>query len=296
MPWLRLPLPVVRCAIPFPSSACLASADAWLTVRNAWSSSQLPALADDGGFSQVSYYTTLALYVVSFPGIYSLVKRSVKSKVVRKTYEVPGPGAQGGRATREVAGDIVAFFQVRDSLHTGTRRPVAVALTDADAPACAWPLHPPAPPPPSSPTPSPPPDSPVPVQANNYKITDAADVIVFEGVQAPVVSRAAFLTFCVAFALASLALVVTIVEQQALGEGNGLGNLWYASMLASPVAGKYYLDNAERSEQVSVKIVTEDDEMSADIIVQGDEEEIERFQKTLDLREKGMLYVKGILS
>lgn len=66
-------------------------------------------------------------------------------------------------------------------------------------------------------------------------------------------------------------------------------------MLISPAAGKYYLDNAERSEQVSVKIITEDDEMSSDVVVQGDEEEIERFQKTLDLREKGMVYVKGIL-
>ena len=46
--------------------------------------------------------------------------------------------------------------------------------------------------------------------------------------------------------------------------------------------------------QVSVKIVTEDDEMTADVIVQGDEEEVERFQKTLDMREKGMIYVKGV--
>ncbi len=29
-------------------------------------------------------------------------------------------------------------------------------------------------------------------------------------------------------------------------------------------------------------------------LCQGDDEEVERFQKTLDLREKGMVYVKGI--
>ena len=29
---------------------------------------------------------------------------------------------------------------------------------------------------------------------------------------------------------------------------------------------------------------------------QGDEEEVDRFQKTLDMREKGMIYVKGILN
>lgn len=234
----------------------------------------LPVLADEGsGFAATSYYTTLAVYVLSFPGIYSLVKRSVKSKVVRKTYEVAGPAAAGGRPTREVAGDIVAFFQ-----------------------------------------------------ANNYKITDAAETIVFEGTQAPVFSRAAFLTFCTFIALISLSLVLTIFEQQAFG--GGLGNIWYASTLISPLAGKFYLDNAERTEQITVKIITEDDEMSSDIVVQGDEEEVERcasppptepleapvrcpaaalthacvrvcsahsFQKTLDMREKGMIYVKGIL-
>jgi len=201
----------------------------------------LPALAEDSGFSQVSYYTTLALYVLSFPGIYSLVKRSVKSKVVRKTYEVAGPAAEGGRATREVAGDIVAFFQ-----------------------------------------------------ANNYKIADASDVIVFEGLQAPGPGRAAFLTACTFVCVGSLALVLTIFEQQAFG--GGLGNYWYLSTLISPLAGKFYLDNAERTDRVTVKITTEDDEMSSDIIVQGDEEEVDRFQKTLDMREKGMIFVKGILS
>eukprot|EP00965_Chrysotila_dentata_P216503 6189422-Pleurochrysis_carterae.AAC.1 len=62
-------------------------------------------------FSQTSFYSTLVLYVLAFPGVYSLVKRSVKSKVVRKVYEVSGPAADDGRPTREVAGDIVAFFQ-----------------------------------------------------------------------------------------------------------------------------------------------------------------------------------------
>ena len=75
----------------------------------------------------------------------------------------------------------------------------------------------------------------------------------------------------------------------------GLGNFWYLSCLGSPVDGKFYLDNAERTDQITVKIITEDDEMTADVIIQGDEEEVIRFQKTLDMREKGMVYVKGIL-
>ena len=68
----------------------------------------------------------------------------------------------------------------------------------------------------------------------------------------------------------------------------------YLSTLASPIAGKFYLDNAERTDQVTVKIITEDDEMMSEVVVQGNDEEIDRFQKTLDLREKGMIYVKGI--
>ena len=47
---------------------------------------------------------------------------------------------------------------------------------------------------------------------------------------------------------------------------------------------------------MTVKIVTEDDESISDVIVQGDDEEVERFQKALDLREKGMVYVKGIFA
>lgn len=202
----------------------------------------LPALADgDSGFSQLSFYSTLTLYVLAFPGVYSLVKRSVKSKVVRKTYEVSGPAADDGRPTRELAGDITAFFQ-----------------------------------------------------ANNYKIKSAADVIIFEGVQAPLTGRAAFLTFCVFISLGSLALVLSIFEQSVFGQGNGLGNWWYLSTLVSPVAGKFYLDNAERTDEVSIKIITDDEELTSDVVVQGDEEEVDRFQRTLNLDEKGMVRVKGI--
>ena len=44
-----------------------------------------------------------------------------------------------------------------------------------------------------------------------------------------------------------------------------------------------------------MKLVTEDDESITDLTIMGDDEEVERFQKTLDLREKGMVYVKGLL-
>lgn len=39
-------------------------------------------LADTVGYSMASYYTSLGLFVISVPGLWSLIKRSVKSKVL----------------------------------------------------------------------------------------------------------------------------------------------------------------------------------------------------------------------
>jgi hypothetical protein len=73
------------------------------------------------------------------------------------------------------------------------------------------------------------------------------------------------------------------------------GNWWYALCALSPAAGAYYLKNAERTEEFRVKMVTADDDATTDIVVEGDDEEIERFRRELDLCEKGMVRVKGIL-
>ena len=37
-------------------------------------------------YSKYSYYTVLGLYLLSFPGLWSTIKRSTKAKVKRKTY------------------------------------------------------------------------------------------------------------------------------------------------------------------------------------------------------------------
>lgn len=50
-----------------------------------------------------------------------------------------------------------------------------------------------------------------------------------------------------------------------------------------------------RQEEFSIKMVTADDEKTVDILVQGDEEEIERMTKELGLFEKGKVYVPGLL-
>lgn len=45
------------------------------------SSSLFVVAADSVGYSSASYYTSLGLFVLSVPGLWSLIKRSVKSKV-----------------------------------------------------------------------------------------------------------------------------------------------------------------------------------------------------------------------
>ena len=46
----------------------------------------LVLLADSVGYSLASYYTSLGLFVISVPGLWSLIKRSVKSKVIFIVY------------------------------------------------------------------------------------------------------------------------------------------------------------------------------------------------------------------
>lgn len=202
-----------------------------------------PAFADEGleaapgvldGQTSKSYYATLFLFVLSAPGLYSLVKRSAKSKISRKTFELPGPMAAGeaGLPLDDVAREISMYFK-----------------------------------------------------RNNYVVADAGEVITFEGNIAPERGTAAYITFCIAVGLLCVGLVCSIALPG--------GNLWYSLALISPLSGKYYLDNAGRKEKVKVKMV--DNEVTTDVIVEGDAEEIERFRRDLNLCEKGMVRVKGIL-
>lgn len=50
-------------------------------LHSSLSSHHLMFLADSVAYSQASYYTSLGLFVISVPGLWSLIKRSVKSKV-----------------------------------------------------------------------------------------------------------------------------------------------------------------------------------------------------------------------
>jgi hypothetical protein len=59
-------------------------------------------------YSKASYYTILGLYIMSFPGIWSQIKRSTKAKVKRKTYVSDGEATEGGKDLRQQAGEIMA--------------------------------------------------------------------------------------------------------------------------------------------------------------------------------------------
>nr|GEV11033.1 protein cofactor assembly of complex C subunit B CCB1, chloroplastic [Tanacetum cinerariifolium] len=61
------------------------------------------------GYSTASYYTSLGLFVISVPGLWSLIKRSVKSKVVKKTF-VDEVVEGTKKAPNQVAGEILSFF------------------------------------------------------------------------------------------------------------------------------------------------------------------------------------------
>ncbi|KAL7451426.1 hypothetical protein ACHAWC_003261, partial [Mediolabrus comicus] len=182
-------------------------------------------------YSKASYYTTLALYVASFPGLWSQIKRSTKAKVKRKTYVSDGEMAatgEGGKSQRQQA-------------------------------------------------------------------AEAGETITFRGLVARSTSQAFFLTFCTALGMASLALVLQIqfqdLELPVIGKPN-----WFLLTLLSPYAGIYYWKSGDRVDDMKVKLSTNDDETLNEITIEGNDEEIDRMWRTLDLREKGMVKVEGILS
>lgn len=122
----------------------------------------------------------------------------------------------------------------------------------------------------------------------NYRVKSTSDVIVFVGDFQSSLGQALQLVLYTFFGLASIALVLSIQVPE-------VGNYWYGLTAISPLAGWYYWTNAEREEEVKVKLATADDDSETEIIIEGDEEELDRFSKELKLQEKGKVYVKGLL-
>ncbi|KAL3769413.1 hypothetical protein ACHAWU_008822 [Discostella pseudostelligera] len=227
------------------------SATAASDTESGSSSSFMPS------YSNASYYTTLALYVASFPGLWSQIKRSTTAKVKRKTYvrdgdlifhllqqhsyDSPGEATEGGKELRQQAGEIMAYMK-----------------------------------------------------ANNYEVAEAGETIVFRGLVARSTSQAFFLTFCTAIGMASLALVLQIQFQDLVLPGIGAPN-WFLLVLLSPYAGIYYWRSGDRVDDMKIKLATNDDDTMNEITIEGNDEEIERIWRTLNLQEKGMVRVEGIM-
>jgi len=95
------------------SSDGLSLADAAVDANNAiTTSSPAPGETELSMIQQgnrgLSYYTTLALYALSFPGLWSTIKRSTDAKIKQKTYVSRGEAAQGGKNLRQQAVEIMA--------------------------------------------------------------------------------------------------------------------------------------------------------------------------------------------
>lgn len=58
--------------------------------------------------------------------------------------------------------------------------------------------------------------------------------------------------------------------------------------------GAYYWKRASRKEQIKVKMLVAEDGTLSEIVVQGDDQQVDQMRKELKLSEKGMVYVKGI--
>jgi hypothetical protein len=67
------------------------------------------------GYSKASYYTVLGLYALSFPGLWSIIKRSTKAKVKRKEFITAGEKATPeGIGLRQQAGEIMAYMKANN--------------------------------------------------------------------------------------------------------------------------------------------------------------------------------------
>lgn len=82
-----------------------------------------PPEAGGVSYSRASYYTILGLYLLSFPGLWSTVKRSTTAKVKRKTFVAKGEKATAGagKSLREEAGGIMACKDIFFASNSSSR-------------------------------------------------------------------------------------------------------------------------------------------------------------------------------
>lgn len=130
--------------------------------------------------------------------------------------------------------------------------------------------------------------------ANNYEVVEAGETITFRGLVQRSLSQALFLVFCTACGMLCLGLVLDIQFHDLVLPVIGKPN-WFLLALLSPYAGVYYWTSGDRVDDCNVKLSTNEDETENEIVIQGSDEELERMWRTLELKEKGMVQIPGLL-
>lgn len=85
-----------------------------LTAVDTSAADYIPGTSGEVTYSKSSYYVILGLYLTSFPGLWSTIKRSTKTKVKRKTFVAPGANVTDGLGLREQAGEIMAYMKANN--------------------------------------------------------------------------------------------------------------------------------------------------------------------------------------
>jgi hypothetical protein len=242
-------------------------------LANSDASDFIPGTSGEVSYSRASYYVILGLYLTSFPGLWSVIKRSTSAKIKRKTFVSKGENQAEGKSLREQAGEIMAYmkannYEVVDAGETITFRGIVQRSTSqafflvfcAAVGLASFALV-------------------LQIQFQNLgKRTDGTRRIVVPDA-----------THWIVFLIHFLSKIESL-ELPGIGEPN-----WFLLTLLSPYAGIYYWRSGDRVDECSIKLEANDDETENSIAVQGPEEEIERMWRTLEWQEKGMVKVPGLL-
>jgi len=110
---ITAPSVVARMA-PLDFDAMDAISNTLMTAVDTSDPNYIPGTSGEVTYSKASYYVILGLYLTSFPGLWSTIKRSTKAKVKRKTFVSPGANVTDGQNLREQAGEIMAYMKANN--------------------------------------------------------------------------------------------------------------------------------------------------------------------------------------
>jgi hypothetical protein len=104
----------VQKMMPLDFDAMDALSNTLMTAVDTSAPDYIPGTSGEVTYSKSSYYVILGLYLTSFPGLWSTIKRSTTAKVKRKTFVSKGENAEDGKGLREQAGEIMAYMKANN--------------------------------------------------------------------------------------------------------------------------------------------------------------------------------------